>query len=83
MSHWLNGNGALTIAGSEFGRGEYKIHVQHNRADGRLWADAETLEKAYTSSDVILTLADGKQIAIDVTSWVPGQDAIFAVNTPL
>lgn len=79
----LSGVGALKAGQIELGQGEYKIHVRANRADGRLWADIDVLDKLYRASDASLTLPDGREIEIAVTSWTPGQDATFVVNTPL
>jgi len=83
MDRWINGNGALKSKGVEFGNAEFKILVGRGRADGRMWADVDVIQKAFEDSSVTLTLPDGREIDIVVTAWTPGQDASFAVNTPL
>lgn len=83
MPRLITGMGSLKIGDSVVGSVEYKIHVSSTSARGSLWAAPVVLMQCFESSNVNLTLEDGRALEIVVTNWAPGQHADFHVNTPL
>lgn len=80
-----SGNGMLRDGETELGIVEFKIHIRKHPkgmiGDGSLYAPPDVLLAAFQSRNITLQPQAMKRLAIEISSFTPGESARIVLNT--